>query len=453
MGLGNFPSRDLLDDNGPDDPKVPLRGFQRLSPLVKPGSRKSLLSLEGPAARAGTVATARIEIDPESGLITSVGPVRGAADLLIGPEGLILPGLIDLHVHAREDSSQKDVYKEDFRSAGEAAISGGVTAFADMPNNPAPPVDDESYRRKRELARRAEVDVLLYAGIGPRTHPLSFPAPYKAYMGPSVGELFFESEGALCEALERYRGQWVAFHAESPEVLRDRRAEPTHAARRPPEAEVRAVELALALGGKLGIEVHICHLSTAGGLEAIRAARRRGLRVSCEVTPHHLFFDLEEMEGLERPGLLQCNPPIRPRADRLALLEGLRAGEIDLLASDHAPHSLEENQRGISGIPHLDTFGPFLFWLREQGFSWETLRRAASESPGRVLERFLGRRFGRIEEGAVGSLTVLDSARPLTIRRSALRTRAGWSPFEGFTFPGRVTHTIVRGKVHTVPAG
>jgi dihydroorotase len=409
------------------------------------------ISIEGPTLLGDSPSPRRIEIDPRSGLIARVDEPRGEADLLLGEEALVMPGLIDLHVHAREDASGQDVYKEDFKSAGAAAIHGGVTAFADMPNNPRPPVDGQSYAAKLELAQKAPVDVLLFAGVGPRTRPLTFPAPYKVYMGPSVGDLYFETLEELRETLSRYSGQWVAFHAEAPEILRQRRDRSTHAERRPREAEVKAVEFALELAREHGFLPHLCHLSTAGGLEAIRTARRRGLEVTCEVAPHHLYFDLEALESYPRPGFLQVNPPLRPREDRLALLEALRGGEIDCLATDHAPHSLEENERGISGMPHLDTLGPFLFWLEGQGVSWDILRRVTSANPGRVFERFLPQRFGRIEPGAAGSLTVLERG-SFTVERSSLRTRAGWSPFEGVSFPGRVAFTVVRGKVHRAEA-
>ncbi len=409
----------------------------------------NIFAIEGPAAvPEGEIRPRRIEIDLSTGLTRRVSAPEGRADLVLGAGAVVFPGLVDFHVHAREDSTGRDIYKEDFESCGAAAIQGGVTAIVDMPNNPRPPIDDESYRAKLELAARAPLDVLLYAGIGPSTNPLRRAVPYKVYMGPSIGDLFFESEGALREALGRYRGRWVSFHSESPEVLRECKDRPTHAERRPAEAEVRAVELALRLAGEIGFEPHICHLSTAGGLEAIRAARRRGIPATCEVAQHHLFFSLDTVEKEPRPGFFQCNPPIRPREDQRALLEAFRRGEIDFLASDHAPHSLAENERGISGIPHLDTSGPFLFWLRAQGASWEMLRRAAAERPGAAFSRFSGEKRGRIEEGHVGSFTILDTTRPITIRRSMLKTRAGWSPFEGHTFSGRVSHTIVRGRVH-----
>jgi dihydroorotase len=389
----------------------------------------------------------RIEIDGSSGLIRSVGEARGSADLALGDDYTIFPGFIDLHVHAREDPSSSQSYKENFQSAGQAAIHGGVTVFVDMPNNPWPPVDDSSYLAKRELAKTCPVDVLLYAGIGPRTRPLSFPVPYKVYMGHSVGDLFMESEEDLRKALARYRGQKVAFHAEAPEVLSQSKNASTHAERRPAQAEIQAIETALRLSESFQIEPHICHLSTEGGMDIIRAARQRGARVTCEVTPHHLFFDQDNVANFTQPSFLQCNPPIRSRLDRIALLEALRSGEIDYLATDHAPHSLEEKEAGTSGIPHLDTYGAFVFWLLEEGISLGTILQACAEGPGKFLSRYLPHPYGKVEKGFVGSLSVLRRESQ-TIRRSSLKTRSGWSCFEGSTFPGRVTHTIVRGRIY-----
>lgn len=416
-----------------------------------------LLSIEGPIVAPDEVGRTakvrrRIEIDTRSGRIASVAEPEStapAADLVLDGSYTIFPGFVDWHVHSREDVTGAQSYKEDFRTAGEAAIHGGVVAFAEMPNTPEPPVDDASYAARRELVTHCAADVLLYAGIGPTTRPLSFPVPYKAYMGPSIGELFFRDEESLRHALARYRGQFVAFHAELPEVLRRHQNAPSHAERRPPEAEVGAIELALRLSENYGLEAHICHLSTADGLELIRSARRRGQPVTCEVTPHHLYYDLDNAESFARPGYLQCNPPIRTRLDRIALLEGLKSGDIDFLATDHAPHSLDEKDRGTSGVTHLDTYGPFASWLVEEGFSLRDVERVCAEAPGRLLSRFLPRRYGKIAVGYAGSLTILED-RAVTIRRDRLRTRAGWSAFEGRSFAAQVRHTVVRGRIHTL---
>jgi len=252
-----------------------------------------------------------------------------------------------VHVHARQDVSGKENYKEDFETLSRAAIHGGVVAVADMPNNPVPPVDEESYLAKTELAKGAAIDVVFYAAIKPGTKPLVQRVPYKAFMGRSVGEVFFDSRKKLEETLRDYAGQSVSFHAEDPEILADHEEEATHELRRPAEAEIRGIEFALYLIEKYKLRGKICHLSTAEGLSQIRAAKGKGVDVTAEVTPHHLYFD-ESALGQERD-LMQVNPPLRLSSDREALIEGLRDGMIDFLASDHAPHTLQEKRKGISG--------------------------------------------------------------------------------------------------------
>ena len=410
-----------------------------------------LVVVEGPFVGPGGDASPptvprRVEIDIRTGLITAVSEPRGTGDIVLGDDHVIFSGLVDRHVHAREDPSGEDTYKESFQTAAAAALHGGIVAYAEMPNNPQPPVDDASYIAKRDLTHGSFVDVVLYAGVGVHTRPLSFPVPYKTYMGPSIGDLFFEDEAQLRDALSRYRGQLIAFHAEDPVILERHRGASTHAESRPPEAEIEAIRLILRIAENYGFRPHICHLSTAEGLELIRSARKRGLHVTTEVSPHHLFYDQDNASTFAHPDFLQCNPPIRSRLDRIALLEGLRYGDIECLATDHAPHSLDEKRRGISGVTHLDTFGPFLFWLMSQGFDLATLQRVASENPGRFVSRYLPHRYGRIEPGFAGALTIFEK-KEITIRRGDLKTRSGWSPFEGVTFGGRVSHTVVRGRI------
>jgi dihydroorotase len=376
----------------------------------------------------------------------------GAADVTFGDDCLVFAGMGDIHIHARDDTSGRETYKEDFTTAAAAALHGGVVQVADMPNNPVAPVDDDSYLAKRRLleSRRVPVNVTLYAGIGPGTRPLSFDVPYKAYMGPSVGELFFTSAEQLDETLARYRGQNVSFHCEDPVVLDRHRHEPTHERRRPPECELSATRLALALIEKHDLTGKLCHYSVGEGLPLIRAARRAGLRVTCEVTPHHLFFDETLIDEANR-GLMQMNPPLRGSADRAALLDALVDGTIDYLATDHAPHTLAEKsdpRRCPSGQPHLDTYGPFVTWLMlERGVSARRIAAVCAANPGEFVNPYTApRRFGRIEPGYVASLTVLNLARPVTIRREDLRTKSGWSPFEGITFPGSVEAVFLLGR-------
>ena len=294
--------------------------------------------------------------------------------------------------------------------------------------------------------------VTLYAGIGPGTKPLARHVPYKAYMGPSVGDLFFTSQAQLEETIARYRGCNVSFHCEDPEVLEAARHAPTHEQRRPAQAEITATAFALHLIETYDLQGKLCHYSTREGLQGIIAAKARGVRVTCEVTPHHLFFDTSMLTAANHMAL-QMNPPLRTREDRLALIEALRDGHIDYIATDHAPHTLEEKGIGASGVPLLDTYGSFAAWLMaEHGFTPQDIARVCAFNPGRFVREFLpenfGEGYGRIAPGYVGSLTVLDSTTPYTVTRESVHTRCGWSPFEGYTLPGSVRYTVLRGVVY-----
>ncbi len=410
-----------------------------------------MLRLEGTLVNDDAVREGAVEIDPASGLITAVGPLTGHSDA--DCRGcLIFPGFGDIHIHAREDASGQQSYKEDFRSASAAAIHGGVTHVVDMPNNPTAPVDDARYEAKERLTTVSDVRVTLYAGIGPGTQPLARHVPYKVYMGPSVGDLFFTSQAQLEEVIARYRGCNVSFHCEDPETLEASKAEPLHERRRPPAAEITATRFALALIERYDLVGKLCHYSTGEGLQQIMAAKARGVRVTCEVTPHHLFFDTSMLTAANRMAL-QMNPPLRAPEDRMALIEALRSGVIDYTATDHAPHTLEEKAVGASGVPLLDTYGAFATWLmREHSFTPEAIARVCAGNPGAFTREFLpsgfGLGYGRIEPGYLGSLTVLDPHTPYAVTRESLRSKCGWSPFEGFTFPGSVRYTVLRGVVH-----
>jgi len=437
-----------------------------------------MISIEGNIVNIDKTFRGRIEIGSD-GLISAVGQQTGNADLVLKDE-LIFPGFIDLHVHARECANHSQDYKEDFVTAGQAAINGGVVAFADMPNNPVPPVDDESYAEKLSLTKKSAVEILLYAGIGPNTRPLrSAPihrltkepinghttqvtTPYKVYMGKSVGDLFFNSFEELESAISKYSGQNVSFHCEDPKILAANENQPTHEGRRPVEAEVSALDFALQMVEKYQLSGKICHVSTAEGLAKIIEAKKRGVKATVEVAPHHLYFDEESTRSVSiyRPNTdahkwahyMQVNPPIRQsRENRLALVAALKNGDIDYLATDHAPHTIEEKEKGISGLTHLDTYGPFVSWLlQEQNFTPQEVARVCSFNPGNFMNQFLPVKYGSIAEGFVGSLSIIDMNRPIKIEKSMLKTKAAWSPFEGIEFPGRVAYTIIKGKIYKV---
>jgi dihydroorotase len=402
--------------------------------------------IEGNLADIDGVRHGQIAID--NGVITAVGANLGPVTHVFGDSCLIFAGMGDIHIHAREDVTQKETHKETFACASSAALHGGVLHVADMPNNPAAPIDDASYAAKEALlaAQNLPVVFTLYAGIGPGTKPLSRDVPYKAYMGPSVGDLFFSSLQQLDATLSSYVGRAVSFHCEDPILLEKHKGAALHEERRPPECELSATRFALAMIEKYRLTGKLCHYSVGEGLPLIRAAKAKGLAVTAEVTPHHVFFDTAQITSANRPWM-QMNPPLRSPADRQAMLEALKDGTADYLATDHAPHTIAEKERGVSGQPHLDTYGPFVTWLMvEQGLTPERIAAICSANPGAFVNPYRAEKWGRLLPGYVGSLTVLDLRTPTTIRRANLKTKCGWSPFEGVTFPGSVVAVFVRGQ-------
>ena len=403
--------------------------------------------IEGRVVSPENVISTQIRIEGDR--IVEVGPNLGVADRRFGDDCLIFAGFGDIHIHARDDVSGRECYKEDFSTASKAAVNGGVVHVADMPNNHVPPIDDDSYAVKQQVVadRRVPIHITLYAGIGPGTHPLTKPVPYKVYMGPSVGELYFKTLRQLDETLADYRGQAVSFHCEDPEMMDQHKSAATHEQRRPPECEVSATSFALQMIEKYDLTGKLCHYSVEAGIPMIRAAKDRGLRVTAEVTPHHLYFDESDITDSNR-GLMQMNPPLRATHDRLAMLAALREGTLDYLATDHAPHTLEEKARGISGQPHLDTYGAFVTWLiAKQNFTPQQVASFCSAKPGEFVNPYCSPlRFGRVEPGYTASLTVLNMSRPCTFERKDLFTKCGWSPFEGVTFPGSLEAIMLRGE-------
>lgn len=417
--------------------------------------------LEAVCATSSEVKRKQIRFDESTGLIVEVGELkvpRNQVDYYFDDECLLFAGMGDVHIHAREDVSGKNNYKEDFLSAFAAMKNGGVTHAGDMPNNPIPPVDNATYEAKFHLAKKAHRCLWFYAGIGPNTRPLTYSVPYKVYMGPSIGELFFKDLKTLDETLSHYRGQHVSFHCEDPEILDAHKNAATHSEKRPVEAETVATRDALMLIEKYELKGKLCHYSSDEGLKLIRAARARGVNVSIEVTPQHLYFDLENLES-DRMTSFQMNPPIRHQQDREALKAALKNGEIQFLATDHAPHTSEEKAKGTSGLTGLDTYAGFVTWLLSEGFSPELLAKVTAENPGDFHNQFIdswkklaadyaafGSGLGYLKPGFRANFTVLKLRSPETVTVDKLKTKVHHSPFLGVTFPGHLMSLFIEGK-------
>lgn len=412
--------------------------------------------------------TRNASIQVENEIVTSVEPLAQEPDGSL----IIFPGFIDIHVHAREYPRPpgKDVEaarkwqtaldKETFATAGRAAINGGVTLYAAMPNDTMPPDDSQSYDAKMKVSGSSPCPTVLFACVTQDSEPWC-DLPYKVYLDSHPSPYAFTSWQDLETTLARYAGCRVFFHAEDPEVLRASGGSGPRWKVRPARAEIRAVERLLDLTARIGLKTHVCHVSTERAVRLIQEFNHHSsVPVTCEVTPHHLFFSVTEGEVTSAsgekpimPDLLECNPPLRSEQDRRFLVEALREGGVPILASDHAPHTCEDKARGAPGMPHLDTLGAFAGWLLNCcDFSPARIAQVLSEAPGKILASDLDNPQGIIEPGARASFTVLDPRGSTLVDgasikgRGPLQTLCGWSPFSGIELPGSVTATIIRGK-------
>ncbi len=366
------------------------------------------------------------------------------------PDCLIFPGFVDIHAHLREDSSERWNYKEDFRSGTEAALHGGVTTVVDMPNTPLPAINARRLRAKKALARqKSRVDVFFY-GLVTGTNLKEVADMGKEAIGYKIflaDSLRIRTE-QLPEAVRAVGSRPLVVHCEDQALIDSRSSElraavdeEPHSWLRPAQAELVAINRVLACCAS-SRTINIAHVSVYDSLTLIK-----GGGVHCEVTPHHLFFTRDDLK--RRKGLLKTNPPLRTELDRRLLLYAFRSGNIDFLVTDHAPHTKEEKALDIleapAGVPNLDTFGNFVSWLIfNQGVHPSVIAMTCAYNPAKFL--LLSDR-GSIEEGKRANLTILEH-RTVKIKAEQLRTKCGWSPFEGYEFPGAVRYTILNGKVH-----
>ncbi len=424
------------------------------------------MTINGNVVFADGVRAASIRMSGDS--IDAVTPIEGIVEDNI----LIFPGFFDIHVHAREYPKpletderstaiwEKMLAKETFLTAGNAAINGGVTLFGAMPNDPCPPDNANTYTLKQEIAAQSRCPVITYAAITGNSDPWE-DLPYKVYLDAKSSSVAFDHWPDLEGALSRYKGCRVFFHAENPEVLRKFPSSEPRWLSRPPEAEETAVDKILNLTAKYQLKTHICHISTQQSVQLINSFNESASRrVTCEVTPHHLFFSVQEgqlfsaIPGATTPvGLMGSNPPLRSEAERRFLVHTLKEGLVDALASDHAPHTLQDKFEGSPGVPHLDTLGPFVGWLfNECGFPATRIAEILSANPGKIFERDTPRPFGEIREHWTASLSLIDMGGTTTIRgseiggRTGLKTKCGWSPFSGVSLPASVAGVVINGR-------
>lgn len=387
------------------------------------------------------------------------------ADEVIDARGLhVLPGIIDTHVHFREPGL---TYKEDFTTGSTAAVIGGVTTVADMPNTLPPTATVEAFKEKRAIGeQKSFVDFTLIAVILQDSvdQILDLAAEgvggYKIFMGPTVGGLLPPDDGAMIDALGLVAktGKRCAFHAENHEILhhledkfrREGRNDPlAHVDARPVVASVEAVSRAGLFAKTTGARIHIMHESSNEVCDVVRRLRSEGIDITVETAPHYLLFCAEDMERLGV--LLKINDPIRYRRDSDRLWDELRAGVINIIATDHSPHLPEEKFKddvweAIPGFPGVETSVRLMLTEVNEGrITLNEYVRWASENPARVWGLFPTK--GSLLPGTDADITIVDMEREGVIRAEDLHSKGRYTPFDGRETVGLPVHTVVRGRV------
>lgn len=396
----------------------------------------------------------------DKGCIVEITPeYKGETNQVIDCQGkYIFPGVIDAHVHMRTPGAE---YKEDFATGSMAAISGGVTSFLDMPNNIPPIISKKALKEKRTL-----VDGQSFANYGfffgatddnvEEIKHLKNIAGIKVYMGETTGHLIVRKDETL-EQILSYSGRKfpVVIHAESQSCLDRFAAEYSgedarsradfHSVVRPPECAREAVKQVLHLAKKFDARVHIAHVSTAEEIDVIR--KFKSDKVTCEVTPHHLSFDITSYEKL---GLrAKVNPPLRSREDVEALWAAIGDGTIDIVSSDHAPHLLSEKgaayEQCPAGVPGIETILPVMLDAVNHGLvNLERVAQLLSDRPAKI---FGIKGKGRIEVGYDADFVIIDMDLEKEVTNAMMLTKCAWTPWDGVSLKGWPIMTIVGGEL------
>jgi dihydroorotase len=399
----------------------------------------------------------------EDGVVRQVGrdlPVDGAEVYDVPAGGIVTPGLIDIHVHLREPGQE---HKETVGTGTASAVAGGFTAVACMPNTD--PVNDHAgitqfILKKAAEAGRARVYPIGAVSLGSRGEQLAELGEQKA-----AGCVAFTDDGRpvatallMRRALE-YAGMLgvpIIDHCEDPSLKGDGVAHEGYYASAlglrgiPGVAESLMVERDVSLAELTGAHVHIAHMSARQSIRAVRAGKERGVRVTCEVAPHHFTLTDEALDGpVKYDTNLKMNPPLREAADRDAMLAGIVDGTVDVIATDHAPHHADEKMvefdRAPFGIVGLETCVPIVFdRLVHPGHI--TLRRMI-ELLSTNAAKVLGLPGGTLADGAPGDLTILAPDLKVIVRAKELRSKSKNTPFDGWEFRGGVAATIVAGRI------
>jgi dihydroorotase len=380
--------------------------------------------------------------------------IDAAARETIDAQGrLLLPGVIDPQVHFRDPGAE---HKEDLASGSRAAVKGGVTSFLEMPNTQPPTTTQAALDEKLARARQKSVaNYGFFIGATPdNLDVLNTAGPVcgiKIFMGSSTGSLLVNRPEDL-ERIFANGTRLIAVHAEDEARINARKAQlqgrsdpAAHSEIRDNECARLATELALGLSTRYQRRLHILHLSTKEEVALLR--QNKPAWVTAETIPNHLFLNVQDYA--KHGTLVQMNPPIRSREDNEGLWAGLHDGIIDIIATDHAPHTLDEKARGYphspSGMPGVETSLPLMLTQMVAGrCSLVEIQKWMCYGPAQAY-RIPNK--GKILEGWDADLTLVDIEQVKPARNADMFTRVGWTPYEGWNLTGWPLYTVVGGEV------
>lgn len=407
-------------------------------------------ALLSPSGKEGTA-----DILISGGKIVEIAPhIDSPQDCCeVRADGLtVIPGLVDVHVHLREPGFS---YKETIATGTAAAAAGGFTTVCPMPNlNPAPDSPENLECQLGIIRKDAKIETIPYATIT-RSRLGAEPVDYAA-LSPFVAGFSDDGSGVQDEETMRKAmegiaktGKILAAHCEVNSLLRKGYIHDGEYARAHghrgicSESEWREIERDIRLSEKTGCRLHICHISTAESVDLIRRAKERGVKVTCETGPHYLAFCDEDMQ---EDGRFKMNPPLRSRRDLEALRAGAADGTIDVIATDHAPHSAEEKSKGLEksamGVVGLETSlaAVYTYMVKTGIISFDRMIDMMATAPRRLFGF-----DGGLTPGNRADLSLVDFNREWNVNPADFLSMGKSTPFEGVTLTGKVMLTIAAG--------
>ncbi len=430
--------------------------------MTEPPPHEDALILNARVVNDGRITEEDIWI--RNGRIEQIGSnlsAKPAGIVIDAAEKVLMPGMIDDQVHFREPGA---THKGDLYTESRAAVAGGITSFMDMPNTNPLTVTLEALEEKYRLAaRKSLANYAFYLGATNenidviRALDPKQACGIKVFMGASTGNMLVDSEPAL-EAIFRDAPVLVATHCEdtptiraNEQAFREQFGEDVpmeaHPEIRSEEACFRSSSFAVGLARRHGTRLHVLHLTTAREMKLFQKGPLDQKRITAEACVHHLYFDASDYR--HKQTFIKCNPAIKSRRDRDALRQALLDGRIDVIATDHAPHTLDEKLRPYfsapAGLPLVQYALPMVLEMyHDRLLSLELIAEKTSHAPARLFD--IPER-GYIREGYWADLVLLDLDRNERVEREDVRYKCGWSPVEGRIFRSTVDATFVNGHL------